>query len=374
MPGRRQFIQSAGAAGISAALAPIARQAGAQAAGTVAARYRETFRLGVAVSSSTLRNHDEPALELIAREFNSLTGENCMKWGSIRQGDAWDFELADRLADLAERERMYLVGHTLVWHSQIPASVFVDASGVALTRNALLDRMGEHIGTLVERYRGRVAAWDVVNEAIDEGRGWRRSNWFDIIGEDYMERAFRLTAEADPDAHLIYNDYNMHNPGKREFLLGVLRDYLDRGVPIHGIGLQGHIGLDYPDLEEWERSISAYADLGLRVHISELDIDVLPNPNRIGADVANRPDYTQEMDPYSDGLPDAIQQRLAERYRAVFDIFERHRDAIERVTFWGLHDGLSWKNNFPVRGRSNYPLLFDRELQPKPAYFGLLDA
>jgi endo-1,4-beta-xylanase len=374
MPDRRSFLLAGSAAGLAAGVTPFAGRAFAAAAGTLAAKCRDDFLLGVAVANSTLGNGDRQARELIAREFTSLTGENCMKWSNIRRGSEWSFELADRLADLAESEQMYLVGHTLVWHSQIPAAVFSDASGAPLSRNALLDEMQNHIGTLVGRYRGRVHAWDVVNEAVDEGRGWRRTSWFNIIGDDYLERAFRMAAEADPGAHLIYNDYNMHNPGKREFLLALFRDFLERDVPIHGVGLQGHIGLDYPDLQEWERSIEAFADLGLKVHISELDIDVLPRPVRTGADLADRVDESAAEDPYRDGLPPAIDEALAERYLAVFRIFERYRDAVERVTFWGLHDGVSWKNNFPVRGRTNYPLLFDRELGPKTAYSRLLGA
>ena len=150
-------------------------------------------------------------------------------------------------------------------------------------------------------------------------------------------------------------------------------DYLDRGVPIHGVGLQSHVGLDYPDIEEWEKSIETYAAMGLEVHITELDVDVLPNPNRPSAEISNRSEYSADSNPWPDGLPEEMQERLAARYAQLFRILLRYRDDIERVTFWGLHDGVSWKNNFPIRGRTNYPLLFDRELEPKPAYYRLLD-
>jgi endo-1,4-beta-xylanase len=263
---------------------------------------------------------------------------------------------------------MALVGHTFVWHSQIPSSVFADDAGNALGRDALLARMHEHIDTLAGRYRGKVWAWDVVNEAIDEDRGWRRSRWHEIIGDDYMERAFRFAHAADPKARLLYNDYNMHNPGKREFLVKVLRGYLDRGVPISGVGMQSHVGLAYPDLEEWERSIATYTDMGLKVHVTELDVDVLPQAAAAQADVANRADYAAQLDPWRQGLPDEMQQKLADRYEALFRILLRYERSVERVTFWGLHDGISWKNDFPVRGRTNSPLLFDRSMQPKPAY------
>ena len=364
---RALLAQGAACAGLSLA----AGRGLAQAAGTpgLAAAWRDAFRIGIAVSNQTLDRQIPEDLDLIRREFNSVTAENAMKWGVIRpDGVNWQWERADRLVDFAGANDMYVLGHTLVWHSQIPQSVFAAEGGAALSREALLGRMEEHIETLVGRYRGRVHAWDVVNEAIDEGMGWRRSPWLNIIGDDYMEQAFRFAHAVDPDARLLYNDYNMHNPGKRAFLVDVLRDYLERDVPIHGIGDQAHIGLDYPDLEEWERSIATYAEMGLEVHITELDVDVLPNPNSPSADVSNRVDPATAGNPWPNGLPDEMQEQLADRYEQIFRMFLRYRASIERVTFWGLHDGVSWKNNFPVRGRTNYPLLFDRNLERKPAH------
>jgi endo-1,4-beta-xylanase len=365
--GRRALLGSAAVAGLQAAAGRVFGQA-ARPPG-LAAAWRDAFRIGLAVSNQTLDQQTPADLDLIVREFNSVTAENAMKWGVIRpDGVNWQWERADRLVELADANDMYVLGHTLVWHSQIPRNVFTDAGGAALTRPALLERMEEHIATLVGRYRGRVHAWDVVNEAIDEGLGWRRSPWLTIIGEDYMEQAFRFAHSVDPGARLLYNDYNMHNPQKREFLVNVLRDYLERDVPINGIGDQAHVGLDYPDMEEWERSIATYAEMGLEVHITELDVDVLPNPNRPSADVSTRVDPATAANPWPNGLPDEMQERLADRYEQIFRMFLRYRASIERVTFWGLHDGVSWKNGFPVRGRTNYPLLFDRNLEPKPAY------
>jgi len=369
MPSRRSLLRGAAAALGGLQLTRLAAIARAADASGLAGIWRDAFRIGLAVSNQTLDQQIAAHLELIAREFNAVTPENAMKWGVIRpDGVNWEWERPDRLVDFATANDMYVLGHTLVWHSQIPGSVFVDADGDPLTRPRLQERMEAHIATLVGRYRGRVDAWDVVNEAIDEGNGWRRSPWFEIIGPDYMEQAFRLAHAADPDARLLYNDFNMHNPAKREFLLGVLRDYLDRGVPIHGVGLQSHVGLDYPDLGAWEQSIATYAAMGLEVHVTELDVDVLPNPNRPSADISNRAEPGGATDPWPDGLPDEMQERLADRYEQIFRILLRHRASVERVTFWGLHDGMSWKNNFPVRGRTNYPLLFDRNMAPKPAY------
>lgn len=350
----------------------LAGRAGAGQPAGLAAAWRDAFRIGVAVSNETLDRESGPDLDLIAREFNSVTAENAMKWGVIRpDGVNWQWTRPDRLVAFAAEHGMHVLGHTLVWHSQVPRTLFTDAAGAPLTRTALLGRMEEHIGTLMGRYKGRVHTWDVVNEAVDEGNGWRRSQWHRIIGDDFMEQAFRMARKADPGAKLLYNDYNMHNPQKREFLLKVLRDYLDRGVPIDGVGLQGHLGLAYPDLAEWERSIAAYAGLGLEVHVTELDVDVLPSPDT-GADVSNRAAYSRETDPWPDGLPEQVQQQLADRYEQIFRILLRYRERVERVTFWGLHDGISWKNGFPIPGRTNYPLLFDRALKPKPAYQRLM--
>jgi endo-1,4-beta-xylanase len=357
------------------ALAFAKRRAVAQAlqSSGLAHAFRKDFRMGVAVSNQALDQQIAPQLDLIAREFNSVTGENAMKWGVIRpDGVTWQWERADKLVAFANQHKMDLLGHTLVWHSQIPPGVFSDGNQKPLTRDALLAKMREHIDTLVGRYKGRVWAWDVVNEAIDEDKGWRRSPWHEIIGDDFMEHAFRLAHTADPRAQLLYNDYNMHNAGKIAFLATVLKDYLSRRVPIHGVGNQSHVGLTYPDLGQWERSIASVADLGLKVHITELDVDVLPPPADTGADVANRTAYSREIDPWPQGLPENVQEQLADRYEALFKILLRYRKSVERVTFWGLHDGISWKNNFPVRGRTNYPLLFDRQMQPKPAYQRLI--
>jgi endo-1,4-beta-xylanase len=356
----------------SAALHPWKAAWAAGPAG-LADAFREHFRIGVAVSNETIDQSIAPHLELIAREFNSVTAENAMKWGVIRpDGVNWQWQRADRLVDFATRHGMHVLGHTLVWHSQIPRTVFTGRDGQPLDRGALLAKMEEHIATLVGRYRGRVHAWDVVNEAIDEGNGWRRSPWLQIIGDDFMEQAFRMARKADPAATLIYNDYNEHNPEKRAFQVRVLRDYLDRGVPIDAVGFQAHVGLAYPSLEEWERSLVAYADMGLKVHITELEVDVLPNPYQMSAEISNRFEYSRENDPWPQGLPEQVQEQLAERYAQLFRILLRHRASVDRVTFWGLHDGISWKNDFPIQGRTNYPLPFDRNLKPKPAYQRLM--
>lgn len=371
---RRELLRDAAIAAGGLQAAGFASPILAQDGSGLAAAWRDAFYVGLAVGNRTLDTRTPEHLELIAREFNTVTAENAMKWGVIRpDGVNWQWERADTMVDFANEHDMYVLGHTLVWHSQVPRSIFSNEDGSARNRDQLLGVMEEHIGEMVGRYKGRVHAWDVVNEAIDEGNGWRRSQWLNIIGDDFMEQAFRLAHAVDPDARLLYNDYNMHNPQKREFLVDVIRDYLDRGVPIHGVGLQSHVGLSYPDMEEWERSIATYAEMGLEVHITELEVDVLPSPYEQSAEISNRAEFSAESNPWPDGLPDEVQQQLADRYEEVFRVLLRYRDNVERVTLWGLHDGISWKNNFPINGRTNYPLLFDRNLNAKPAYYRLLE-
>lgn len=339
----------------------------------IGAAFKDHFSVGVALNTSILTESNSQKRDIVASEFTTISPENLLKWERIKPDGQWFWDNADKYVDFGTQNNMYTVGHTLVWHSQIPQSEFFDEENNPLGRGALLAKMHEHISTLVGRYRGRINAWDVVNEAIDDGRGFRLSNWHDIIGDDFMEHAFHYAHQADPEATLLYNDFNMHNPAKRDFLVELFTKFLDKGVPIHAVGFQGHVGMDYPDFEELEKSIEAYAALGLKVHISELDVDVLPNPYASSAEISNRFSYSPDKDPYIGGLPEQVEEELAQRYQQLFSLFMKHEDTIDRVCMWGLSDALSWKNDFPINGRTNYPLLFDRELAPKAAYFRLLD-
>lgn len=333
--------------------------------------YKDDFLIGTAVSNRTLQVEDREMLDLIAREFNAVTAENCMKWGQVHpEAGRWEWELPDRLVRFATGHGIYILGHTLVWHSQTAKDLFqaIPGGGV-IARNDLLRKMEEHIRTLVGRYKGKIAAWDVVNEAVDEDKGWRRSPWFEILGPEFLEKAFHWAHEVDPRAQLLYNDYNMYNPGKAKFVAEFVRDFKKRGVPIQGVGMQGHVGLDYPSIGEFEASIRLFADAGVRVHITELDVDVLPRREAPAtAEVSTRIEYAAELNPWPNGLPAEMENRLARRYEELFRVFLKHRDVIDRVTTWGTTDAESWKNNFPVPGRTNYPLLFDRKKQPKAAY------
>lgn len=335
--------------------------------------YKDDFYLGTAIGSQLMAQSDPQYLSLVRREFNALTMENNMKWLLLQPEEGrWEWTLPDRFMNFGEANNMYMVGHVLIWHSQVPDWVFKGKKNQPANARLVRKRMQNHITTLAGRYKGRIHAWDVVNEAVDEGKGWRKSPWFTTLGPGFMDEAFNLAHEVDNKAQLLYNDYNMHNPKKRAFVVDFVRQLKKRGVPIHGIGMQGHIGLDFPDTREFEASIEAYAAEGMRVHITELDLDVLPVAWKyIGAEISTEFEYSDELNPYPDGLPKAVQKQFTDRYIEYFKLFLKHRDKIDRVTFWGTSDAESWKNNFPVRGRTNYPLLFDRNYRPKPAYFGI---
>jgi endo-1,4-beta-xylanase len=372
---RRQFaaaVTAGGVLGVARLRARAFRQA-ARETGLKDA-FKDDFLIGTAVDGRTVDDASSPLAQLVAREFNAITPTNMMKWGPIepREGE-WQWAGPDRLVDFGTTHGMTVVGHTLVWHSQTPAWLFTDG-GAPISKERLLARIETRIRTLVGRYKGRIAIWDVVNEAIDEDeKGWRQSPFLKIAGPEFVERAFHLAHEADPKATLLYNDYNEHNPGRRRFLVDVIRDYRKRGVPIHGVGFQGHIGLSYPDLAEYEKSLQAIAGEGLPVHVTELDIDVLPRASSYtGAEISTNIELRESLNPWKTGLPPEVDAQLTARYRQVFELFLKYRDTIARVSTWGTHDGESWKNNFPVRGRTNYPLLFDRELKPKAARAGLL--
>lgn len=338
--------------------------------------YQDIFYIGTALNRWQISDKDSCASGIITSQFSSITPENILKWQFVHpKPDRYDFDASDQFVALGKKNGMFIVGHALVWHAQTPRWVFQDSSGASLDREALLARMKEHILTVVGRYKGQINGWDVVNEAIEDDGQLRKSPWLNIIGEDYIQKAFEFAREADPDAELYYNDYSMYHKGRRERVVKLVRNLQDKGIRVDGIGLQAHWGLDYPSLDELETSIIAYAQTGAKVMITEMDISALPNPyDYRGADIARRFQLSPENNPYSDGLPDSMQVRLAERYKEIFALFVKHRDKISRVTLWGIHDRQSWKNNFPIRGRTDYPLLFDRECQPKKAFFSVIEA
>jgi endo-1,4-beta-xylanase len=333
------------------------------------------FRVGAALNQAQFTGADAVGGEIVRRHFDTVTPENVMKWGPLHpEPGRYDWEPADRFVEFGERNRMWIVGHTLVWHSQTPEWVFQDGSGNPATREQLLARMRDHIHAVVGRYRGRVQAWDVVNEALNEDGTLRQSPWLRIIGEDYLAHAFRFAHEADPAAELYYNDYSLENAPKRNGAVALVRRLQAQGAPIHGIGTQLHGRLEWPTAAQLDSTLAAFGALGVQVMVTELDIDVLPSVWHLQtADINQRAELRDSLNPYVAGLPDAVQRQLAERYADLFRVFLKHRDVVTRVTFWGVRDGDSWLNGWPVRGRTSYPLLFDRAGQPKPAFHAVIE-
>lgn len=323
------------------------------------------FFIGAAINNGVIEEKDSLATELLKKEFNSITPENIMKWMHIHpSNDKFNFEIADKYVDFGDRNDLHIVGHTLVWHSQLADWVTQIKDSLAMTVS-----LKNHINTIVNRYKGRIDSWDVVNEALNEDGTLRKSIFLEVLGDSYLELAFETAAKADPEVQLTYNDYNLTNPEKRAGAIRLVKKLQEKDVKIDAVGMQGHWNLEGPTLEEIENSIIAYHEAGVKVLISELDITVLPNPWDLeGAEVSQNFEGDELMNPYPESLPDSIQDKLAKRYQDIFKLFRKHRDKIDRVTFWGINDGASWLNGWPIDNRTNYPLLFDRNYRPKKAY------
>ncbi|TWT29388.1 Endo-1,4-beta-xylanase B [Posidoniimonas corsicana] len=326
------------------------------------------FKLGVGVSHRTLRVPEDA--ELIRRHFAILTPENCMKPQAIHPAeDEWRFEAADGFAQFVRDNQLEMVGHCLVWAKDDRTDAWMLEEGDGpVSRGKLLERIKTHVERVVGRYADVCSHWDVVNEAIaDTGDKLLRDSVYSrTTGADFIVAAFRAARRQDPDALLIYNDYNGHKPEKREKLLTLLRQLKDRGAPIDAYGMQGHFELGDDSLDELRATFEELRKLGLQVVVSELDIDVVTRSRWWADDNAHREEL-RRFDPYRDGMPPHVEQQLADEYAALFRLFDEYRDTVARVSFWNLHDGQSWLNYFPWR-RVNHPLLFDRQRRAKPAF------
>ena len=327
--------------------------------------YIKNFYIGTALDTNQIVERDPLVTNLIAKEFNSITPENCMKSMFLQpEKDKFDFEMADKYIAFGEKHKMFIHGHTLIWHSQMPSWLSKVKDSVAMS-----EAMTKHISTVVGKYKGRIGSWDVVNEALNEDGTLRKSVFLSSYGKDFLTLAFKLAAKADPKTDLYYNDYNLCNAKKRKGAVELVKNLQKNGAKIDGVGEQGHWNLITPTLEEIEQTILDFSALGVKVAITELDITVLPNPwDVVGADVSQRAEASEKMNPYPTALPEDIKIQLAARYEAIFKLFNKHQDKISRVTLWGVNDGQSWLNDWPIKGRSNYPLLFDRDFKPKEAY------
>jgi len=322
--------------------------------------YADHFKIGAAVTPGALKTDEA---QLILQQFNSITAENAMKIGPIHpKENEYNWSGADAIAAFAKKNNMKMRGHTLLWHRQTPDWLFKDAAGNPATKEVLLQRLKDHITTVVKRYKGTIYAWDVVNEAISDNAGeyYRPSPWYKICGEEYIAKAFQYAHEADPDALLFYNDYNEINAVKREKIIRMINGLRDAGIPIHGVGLQGHWGLNEPSREQLDKTVLDFSKLGLLLHVTELDISVYPQEHD-----------ARDRKPEDDNtvFTEEKEKKQMEVYKMCFEVFRKYKDAISSVTFWNISDRHSWLDNFPVRGRKNYPLLFDKDLKPKKAFW-----
>ena len=337
--------------------------------------YNGHFLIGIALNHWQISGKDPASMAVVAKQFNCLTAENAMKWEKIHpQPTEYHFSVADSFVTLGESLNCQIIGHVLVWHSQTPQWVFQDDEGNPTDRETLLARLKDHIDHVAGHYKGRVLGWDVVNEAFEDDGSLRESPWKKIIGEDYIEKAFILAHKADPNAELYYNDFDMWKEGKVDAVVAMVKDFQARGIPIHGIGMQGHWGHDYPLPEELDAALSKFSKLGVHVMITEMDLNILPRPaSYTGADIAKSYQMMDKMNPWPNGLPDSMNTVFTNRYLDLFQTFCQYDDCITRVTLWGIQDGTSWLNFWPIRGRTAYPLLFDREYKAKPVVQQLID-
>jgi endo-1,4-beta-xylanase len=325
--------------------------------------YQNFFNIGVAVSPRALKT-DEAGLVL--KHFNSITAENAMKMGPVHpQENEYNWAGADSIAAFAKRNGMKMRGHCLVWHTQTPRWLFTDTSGKQVSKEVLLQRMKDHITAVVTRYKDVIYAWDVANEVISDKADefYRPSLFYQIIGEEFIAKAFEFAHAADPKALLFYNDYDEINPVKRKKIIDMIKGLQTKGIPIHGVGLQAHWAVNEPSEPQLEATLNDFSKLGLQLHITELDISVYPKEHNARERKPEDSDtaYSKEKE-----------AKQIEIYKLCFEKFRKYKRSIKSVTFWNISDRSSWLDNFPVRGRKDHPLLFDRNLQPKKVFNEIL--
>lgn len=324
--------------------------------------YKDYFLMGVAVTPQQLKSEEA---QIVIDHFNSITAENAMKMGPIHpEENRYFWKDADSIVAFAQRHNMKMRGHTLCWHTQVPNWIFTNAQGDTVTKQVLLQRLKDHITTVVNRYKGNIYAWDVVNEVIDDRDSvfYRNTAWYRICGEEFIAKAFEYAHAADPKAILFYNDYNTENPGKREKIYQMVKKMIANKVPIHGVGLQGHWSINNPSREELEKSIQLFSSLGLQVQVTELDVSVYSG--RQGGQIIRGQRDTTSV------FTAEMEQPQLEKYKMIFDVFRQYKNQLTGVTFWNISDRYTWLNG---RGRKNFPLLFDTNLQPKKAYWEVVN-
>ncbi len=333
------------------------------------AAFKKDFLIGTAINVGQIEGRDTAADRLIKQQFNAVTPENVMKAQIIQPGwDTYNFSAADKLVAFAKKNNIKINAHNLIWHSQLPSFMYRMQSADSVRQYFV-----NHITKVAGRYDGKVYSWDVVNEALNEDGTLRNSIFLQKLGPDYIVEAFRLAEKASPHSKLYYNDYNIEQPKKRAGAIALIKKIQAAGVRIDGVGIQGHWRMDNVPMKDIEESIKEFSALGVEVMFTELDLSALPHPSgRATADISSTAKGSANMNPYPNGLPDSAQQVLAKSYADLFTLFMKYKKDISRVTFWGVEDGESWLNGFPIRGRTDYPLLFDRNFKPKPAFFSVL--
>jgi endo-1,4-beta-xylanase len=345
--------------------------------------YKDAFKIGVAVNDDIVSGKDSLSQSIVKTHFNSITAENVMKAEIINPApDVYHFEQADAYVDFGQKNNLFIIGHTLVWHNQCPDWFFKHENGELKSKEDLKTRLHDYIKVVASRYHGKVHAWDVVNEVIADDGSYRPTKWVEGIGDgdELVRLSFEYAAKYAPNTELYYNDFNAWRPTKRDGIIRMIKMLKAAGIRIDGVGIQGHWGLNFPENKYIEDAIVAYAAAGVKVMITELDVDVLPLTKEgqiIGTgmvhDQFQQEEFKKFLDPYKDGLPGEIEKQQAERYEALFQIFYKHRDKLDRVALWGIHDGMSWKNDYPIPNRTNYPLLWNRDLSPKSALAKILN-
>jgi len=308
-------------------------------------------------------SRDQMKIEMgvVPSEFNCVTAENCMKSEVISpKKGIFDFILADQFVQYAQKHNLTIIAHAPIWHSQCAKWLCHNEDGSLVSKDQLKENMRLYINTVYGHFRGKIKGYDVVNEAIEDDGSYRNSDFYKIMGEEFIDWAFQCAQEADPNTELYYNDYSMAEPGKRATVVKMIQRLKSKGIRIDAVGLQTHIGMDFPDFKEYEKSIKAFVEAGVDVQLTETDMSILPNPYT-GADVSTRFDYTPEKDPYKDGITADQLKPWQKRFKELFAIINKYSKNVKRVTFWGITDASSWKNDFPIKGRTDYPLPFDRE-------------
>ncbi len=326
------------------------------------------FLVGAAVNVEQVNGNEPKAVDVVKEQFNTIVAENCMKPENIAPNEGeyfWDD--ADKFVQFGIDNNMTVTGHVLVWHNQTAPWMFKNKYGELPNREEMIERMRTYIHTVVGRYKGKIHGWDVINEAILDDGSIRESPWYRAIGPEYFELAFKFAHEADPDAELYYNDYSMSKPGKRATVVKLIRRLKAAGCRIDAVGMQSHNGLDYPDLTEYEESMKAFINEGVKILITELDLNILPRPDGAeGAEITDSYEFQEKYNPYPKKLSKEAEKEFNQRYLSFFELYKKYADHIGRVTQWGVTDQNSWLNDWPIKGRTSYPLLIDRNYKMKP--------